>query len=85
MIPKKLRSEILKELLIPHMGIEKTKLRARESMFWLDVNTEIEHMVKLCNICIKNQRKQKEQPMITSDIAVYPFQIIGTDPFHWNG
>ena len=76
---------MLKELLIPHMGIEKTKLRARESMFWLEVNTEIEHMVKLCNICIKNQRKQKEQPMITSDIAVYPFQIVGTDPFHWNG
>ena len=65
------------------MGIEKTKPRARELMFWPDVNREIEDMVKLYNICIK--RKQEKQPMIACDIAVYPFQIIGTYLFHWNG
>ena len=37
-ISKKLKSEMLKQLHIPHMGIEKTKLRARESMFWPGVN-----------------------------------------------
>ena len=84
-IPKKLRSEMLKKLHIPHMGIEKTKLRARESMFWSGVNREIEDMVKLCKICIKNQRKQENEPMTASDVAVYPFQIVGTDLFHWNG
>ena len=83
-IPKKLRPEMLKQLHIPHMGIEKTEFRARESMFWPRVNREIENMVKLCNICIKNQRKEKE-PMITTDVAVYPFQIVGTDLFHWDG
>ena len=66
------------------MGIEKTKLRERESMFWPCVNREIEDMVKLCNICIKNQRKQEKEPMIATDIAVYPFQIVGTDLFNWN-
>ena len=83
-IPKQLRSEMLKQLHILHMRIEKTKLRARESMFWPCVNREIEDMVKLCNICIKNQRKQEKEPMIATDIAVYPFQIVGTDQFHWN-
>ena len=39
----------------------------------------------MCNICIKNQRKQEKEPMIASDIAVYPFQIVGTDLFHWDG
>ena len=57
------------------MGIEKTKLRARKSMFWPGVNREIEDMVKLCNICTKNQRKQEREPMIASGITVYPFQI----------
>ena len=33
----------------------------------------------------QNQRKQEKDPMMASDIAVYPFQIVGTDLFHWNG
>ena len=41
-ILKKLRSEMLKQVHILHMGIKKTKLRARESMFWPGVNSEIE-------------------------------------------
>ena len=82
-IPKKLRSEILKQLHIPHMGIEKIKFRAKESMFCPDVNRE-EDMVKLHNICIKNQRKQEKEPMIACCRAVYPFQMVGTNLFHWN-
>ena len=69
-IPKKLQSEMLKQLHIPHMGIERTKLRARELMFWPGVNREIEDMVKLCNICIKSQRKEEKEPMIASYIGV---------------
>ena len=57
-ILKKLRPKMLKQLHTPLMGIEKTKLRARESMFWLGINRELENIGKLCNICIKNQRKQ---------------------------
>ena len=59
-IPKKLRSEMLKRLHIPHVGIEKTKLRARELRFWPGVNREIKDIVKLWNISIKNQRKQEK-------------------------
>ena len=78
---------MLKQLHIPHMGIEKTKLRVRESMFWPVLNREIKYMVKMCIICIKNHRKQGKEPIITSDIDidVYLFQIVGTDLFHWNG
>ena len=59
-IPKKLRSVMLKQLHILHMGTEKTKLRARESMFWPGVNREVEDMVDLCNICIKIKENKKK-------------------------
>ena len=59
-VPKKLRSEMLKQLHISHMRIEKTKLRARESMFWPGGNSEIEDMVKWCNICIKIKGNKKK-------------------------
>ena len=75
---------MLKQLHILHMGIEKTKLRARELMFWPSVNRETEDMVKLCNVCIENQRTKEKEPIIPRDIAEYPFQIVGTDLFYWN-
>ena len=59
-IPKKLRSVMLKQLHILHMGTEKTKLKARESMFWPGVNREVEDMVDLCNICIKIKENKKK-------------------------
>ena len=42
-------------------------------------------MIKFCIICLKNQRKQEKEPIIASNIAVYPFQIVVADQFHWNG
>ena len=64
------------------MGIEKTKLRAREAVFWPGMNRQIEDVVKSCNICAYNQKKQSNEPLIPSDIAVYPFQMVGTDLLH---
>ena len=42
-------------------------------------------MINFCIICLKNQRKQEKEPIIASNIAVYPFQIVVADLFHWNG
>lgn len=45
---------------------------------------DIEKMVKSCDECQQNQRQQCKEPLIPSDIALYPFQMIGTDLFYWN-
>ena len=45
-LPKKLRSEMLKQLHFPHMGIEKTKLRATESMFCATFASKIKEKKK---------------------------------------
>ena len=84
-IPKIMRQEILKKLHQAHMGIEKTKLRARETVFWPGINRQIEDMVKSCETCLENQKKQAKETMIGSEIPKYPFQVVGTDLFYWNG
>ena len=43
-----------KQLHTPCMGIEETKFRAIDSMFCPGVNRELEDMIKLCKVCIKN-------------------------------
>ena len=84
-IPAQMRKNILKQLHQAHMGIEKTKWRARATIFWPHINQQIEEMVKTCTTCLHNQRKQSPEPLMLSDIPHYPFQMVGTDLFHWNG
>ena len=80
-----MRQEVLKRLHQAHMGIEKTKLRARATVFWPGINKQIEDMVKSCETCLENQKKQTKETMIRSEIPTYPFHIVGTDLFYWNG
>ena len=80
-----MRKDVLKLLHQPHMEIEKTKWRARATIFWPSINTQIEDMIKSCDICQHNKKAQQKETMIATEVPDYLFQMIGTDLFHWNG
>ena len=42
----------IKQLHSNHMGIEKTRLLACESMHWVNMNADIENAVKHCPTCL---------------------------------
>ena len=67
------------------MGIKKTKWRAEATIFRPKINQQIKNMIKKCNTCQQNQRKQQHEPMKASDVPQYPFQIVGSDLLNWNG
>ena len=60
--------KVLEQLHQTHMGIEKTKWKARAIIFWLQINQQIENTVKKCSACQQNQRKQQREPMKASNI-----------------
>nr|XP_004211966.2 uncharacterized protein K02A2.6-like [Hydra vulgaris] len=66
------------------MDIEKTKMRARETVFWPSIYKKIEDLVKSCETCLEYTKKQTKELMISSEIPNHSFQIVGTDLFHWN-
>ena len=45
-IPLSIRKEVLKQLHQAHMGIERTKWRARTTISWPQINQQIEEIVK---------------------------------------
>ena len=67
------------------MGIKKTKWKAEATISWPQINQQIKNMVKKCNTCQQNQRKQQHEPMKASDVPQYPFQMVGSDLLNWNG
>ena len=62
-IPTEMRADILNKIHGAHQGITKCKLRARESVWWLGINSDIEKEVKACDICAKLQNDHAK-PMI---------------------
>ena len=64
-IPKTLRRDILKRLHSSHQGIEKTRRRARQVVYWPCLNNDIETTVSSCSKCQEYRPSQCREPLIT--------------------
>ena len=62
-IPEKFRQQLLLELHEGHFGITKLKARARSCIWWPNIDTAIEQMVKSCSSCQENRNSPPEAPI----------------------
>jgi len=82
-IPDALQKEMLKELHKSHMGIEKTKQRARDIMYWPGMNAQIADTVSNCSTCQEYRKSNKKEPLLSTQPTA-PWEMVGTDLFMWN-
>ena len=83
-IPNSLKQQVLNQLHMNHMDIEKTKLLAHESVYWSSINADIENYIKHCGMCLEFQQMQSKEKIIHHDIPLRPWEIVGADIFHFN-
>ena len=83
-IPKSMRQEMLTKIHTGHMGIQKSKERARDVVYWTGMCKEIEKFVERCSTCQEHQNFPQKEPLLPHSISSRPWQIIGTDLFWWN-
>ena len=67
-IPAVLKQQVLDQLYTNHMSIEKTKLLTCKSIYWVDINTDIEKHVKRCNTCLEFQQTQPKEKIMHHNI-----------------
>lgn len=84
-VPKNLRKMILDKIHYCHLGIQKSKLRAREIVYWPGMNTEIETLVGNCAACSRYANSNIKEPLMVRKIPDGPWQTIGVDLFHFKG
>ena len=65
-----------------HMGIEKTKLLTHDSVFWSNINANIEAYIKHCATCLEFQQMQPKEKITHHDIPLRPWEVVGADVFH---
>ena len=59
-IPKALRKEMIEDLNAAHQGIESSLRRARESIFWPNMNSEVKDYISRCEICLTYSTHQQK-------------------------
>ena len=80
-IPSSMQVQILAKLHESHQGIEKTRLRARATVYWKNIDRDIDEIVRKCDVCQQMQRSQPHEPLKQHEVPTRPWQIVGTDLF----
>ena len=83
-IPAVLKQQMLDLLHTNHLGIEKTKLLMQESIYWVDINTDIDKHIKRCNMCFEFRQMKPKEKMVHHDIPLRPWEVLSADIFHFN-
>ena len=83
-VPQALRKDVLAQIHEGHLGIERSKLRARDLVFWPGMTKQIENIVTNCSTCQELRSGNPREPMLPHEIPQYPWQIVATDLFLWN-
>jgi hypothetical protein len=67
-VPRTLRKSILAQIHEGHLGMERSKLRARELVFWPGMSKQIEDVVSNCTTCQQLRLSYPKEPMIPHEI-----------------
>ena len=73
-IPLSLRPKMLSVIREGHLGIEKCKSLARQSLYWPGIISDIEELVGKCSICNSYRCKQQQEPLIPHPVPHRPWQ-----------
>ena len=84
-VPETMQKDIIHQLHRGHLGVEKTRLLVRDTVYWPKINSDIEKLVKSCSVCQEDQDANRKEPMLPSEIPARAWQIIGTDLFEIKG
>ena len=72
---------VLARLLDSHKGIEATKRRARQTMWWPGVISDIVNTVQLCDKCQTPLPSHGQKPMMCVTLPTRPFEEVSADLF----
>lgn len=81
-IPPSLQMKCLEFLHQGHQDIVKCRSRAKASIWWLGLSTQIENLIRTCPQCVENKVNSKE-PFIEDKFPERPWQKIALDLFKY--
>ena len=78
-VPKSMRKDVLKRLHASHQGIDRTIRRARQTVYWPGITSDIRSTVEACQQCQYYRPSQGREPMEQDPPPTRVFQDIAAD------
>ncbi|XP_053154028.1 uncharacterized protein K02A2.6-like isoform X1 [Hemicordylus capensis] len=82
-IPLSKKREILLQLHESHQGVQRTRARAKEIVYWPGMGNDIETTVGNCSICAHYASGNQKEPLIPHEIPKLPWGKVGIDIFEY--
>ncbi|XP_064100829.1 uncharacterized protein K02A2.6-like [Macrobrachium nipponense] len=76
-----MRRNILTRLHDSHRGVEATKRRAKQTVYWPGINSDIANTVHACEPCQIMQPSQQQEPWLCNENPSRPFESVSADFF----
>ena len=84
-VPQTLRTEYLRQLHKGHPGIDATKRRARETVYWPSLMLDIDSDIASCHPCNSARPHQQKEPLLIHPVPDLPWSFVSADIFDWSG
>ena len=84
-VPRVLRREILEGLHAGHQGVVSMRARAANCVFWSGIDQAIQDVRSRCRTCDYIAPSQADEPAVTAEPPIYPFQQVATDHCQLDG
>ena len=84
-IPQKARRDVLDRLHDAHQGIERTKRRARQIVWWPGISADITNTVRSCRMCQERLPSHQREPLMTDPRPTRVFEEVAADIFSHAG
>ena len=82
LIPETLKQKYVMQIHQGHQGIEACRTKAREFVFWVNINSDLKELVEKCDICQAHQYSTISVQKYVSEVPPHPWHTLGSDLFY---
>jgi transposase InsO family protein len=79
MIPDSMRADVLTAIHRGHLGLNKSRGRAKLSVWWPGLSNDLEQLIWSCEFCNINRPTQRSEPLKTTQLPSFPRERTGAD------
>ena len=83
LFPETLKQKYLKQIHQGHQGIKACRSRAREFVFWINLNNDLKELVEKCDLCQSQQNSFTVIQKYISEVPPHPWHTVGSDLFYF--
>ena len=83
LIPETPKQKYLRQIHLGYQGIKAYRSRAREFVFWININEDLKELVEKCDLYQSQQNSTSSIQKYVSEVPAHPWHTIDSDLFYF--